>query len=83
MIVLVHYGGDPPKCVCCGETYLEFLSIDHINGGGRKHLKQIGCYGQGFYAWLIKNNFPEGYRVLCINCNFSLGHYGYCPHRKV
>jgi len=35
-----------------------------------------------FYRWLKQNNFPEGFRVLCINCNFSLGIYGYCPHEK-
>jgi hypothetical protein len=32
------------------------------------------------YAYLIRNNFPEGYRVLCHNCNQSLGYFGYCPH---
>lgn len=31
MHVLNHYGG---KCVCCGTTTMEFLSIDHINDGG-------------------------------------------------
>jgi hypothetical protein len=23
-----------------------------------------------------------GYRVLCMNCNFALGHSGYCPHQR-
>ena len=80
LICLVHYGGNPPRCACCGETMIEFLSIDHINGGGTQHFKRIHAFGQGFYCWLIKKEFPEGYRVLCMNCNFSLGHYGYCPH---
>lgn len=32
--------------------------------------------------WLKKNNYPPGFRVLCMNCNFSLGMRGYCPHQK-
>jgi len=70
------YGGE---CVCCGENNLEFLCIDHINGGGNKHRKKVG-HGGTFYRWLRKNNMPEGYRVLCHNCNQSIGYYGYCPH---
>lgn len=76
--VLIHYSGDPPCCACCGITELEFLAIDHINGGGRKHLAQIGgCLAH----WLQQENFPKGYRVLCHNCNFALGRHGYCPHK--
>lgn len=78
--VLIHYGGSPPKCVCCGENYIEFLTIDHIHGNGNKQRKLVT--GITFYTWLIKNNFPEGYRVLCYNCNCSLGHYGHCPHEN-
>lgn len=77
--VLEHYGG---KCQCCGEDKYEFLSIDHINGGGNKHRKENGLLtGQGTYRWLIRNNFPKGFRVLCHNCNFAFGHYKKCPHQ--
>lgn len=78
--VLIHYGGNPPKCACCGETRYEFLTIDHINNDGAKDRKKF-VNNYAFYRWLIKNNFPEGYRILCYNCNCSLGHYGYCPHK--
>jgi len=78
--VLNHYGD---KCACCGEKRWEFLVIDHINGGGAKHVKELNCGGgSGFYHWLIKNHFPEGFRTLCDNCNMSLGRYGYCPHTE-
>lgn len=77
---LIHYGGNPPKCACCEEFHAEFLCIDHINGGGEQHRKQVG-QGAKIYLWLIKNNFPTGFRVLCYNCNASFGHYGYCPHK--
>jgi hypothetical protein len=75
--VLDHYG---KVCQCCGEDKYEFLSIDHVNGGGNKHKKAIGR-GENFTRWLSKNGYPEGFRVLCHNCNQALGHYGYCPHQ--
>ena len=71
------YGG---KCVCCGETIIEFLTIDHINGGGTKHRKEV--VGGRLYDWLIKNNFPEGYQILCMNCNMAEGIFGGCPHKR-
>ncbi len=74
--VIFHYGG---KCACCGEVKIEFLCIDHINGNGNSHRKEIG---NNIYRWLIDNNFPQDFRVLCHNCNMSLGLYGYCPHQR-
>jgi hypothetical protein len=76
-----HYGGNHPKCVCCGEDNIEFLTIDHINGNGAEHRRSVGS-GANFYFWLKKNNYPEGFQVLCYNCNCALGHYGYCPHTR-
>lgn len=77
---LTHYGGNPPKCVCCGESHLKFLTIDHINGGGNKHRKKVGSY---ICAWLIKNNFPEDFQVLCYNCNCGRSlNNGICPHKE-
>lgn len=79
--VLEHYGGKHLKCACCGEKNYEFLCLDHVNGGGCKDRKNIGG-GVAFYSHIIKNNFPKGFRVMCHNCNASLGYYGYCPHTK-
>lgn len=73
-----HYGR---KCVCCGEKHAEFLSIDHINGGGRKHRDEVGR-GRLFYKWLLDNKYPPDFRILCYNCNISLGIFGYCPHKN-
>lgn len=72
------YGG---KCQCCGEERAEFLCIDHVKGGGSKHRMELGMSGVRFYRWLRRAGFPSGYRVLCHNCNMSLGLHGYCPHR--
>lgn len=77
-MVLDCYGG---KCTCCGETRKEFLCMDHINGGGLEHRKIAGM-GTNMYRWIIRNNFPDTLRVLCHNCNMSLGFYGYCPHER-
>ena len=77
--VLEFYGGKPPKCKCCGEKEISFLSIDHVNGGGNKHRKESGV-GCVIYPWLIRNNFPKGFQILCYNCNMSKGFYGKCPH---
>lgn len=76
--VLSHYGGTPPVCACCGEDQREFLAIDHINGGGRKHVASIS--GKHLVSWIRANGYPPGFRVLCHNCNFALGFYGHCPH---
>lgn len=79
--VFAAYGGS--ICACCSETHLEFLSIDHINGGGAAHRRELGgahYVGTNIYKWLKDHHYPEGFRVLCMNCNFALGHFGYCPH---
>lgn len=77
--VLKHYSGEVPVCACCQEAHYEFLGIDHIDGGGTQHRKSVGV---NLDRWLIKNGFPEGYQVLCHNCNLSLGMYGHCPHKR-
>lgn len=78
--VLSHYGGDPPRCECCGEGRFEFLSIDHIGGGGNAHRKAEGS-GQMVYRDLKRRGYPPGFRVLCHNCNQAFGYNGYCPHQ--
>jgi hypothetical protein len=79
-LVISFYGG---KCQCCDEPNIEFLAIDHINGNGKQHrIKNKITGGTKFYQWLKANNFPEGFRVLCHNCNLSKGFYGYCPHSR-
>jgi hypothetical protein len=80
-MVLQYYSrSDIPFCDCCGEKTLEFLCIDHISGNGNEHRRETKK--APIYAWLIQHNFPDGFRVLCHNCNLSLGFYGYCPHKS-
>ena len=72
------YGG---KCECCGESQQNTLTLDHINGGGRKS----GIIGMKLLHDVLTKyeelGYPNGiYRLLCWNCNTSLGSRGYCPH---
>lgn len=82
---LKHYSNGALKCDCCPESHIEFLCLDHINGGGTEHRRQLGGgmkNGSGIFQWVKKHNYPEGLRVLCHCCNMSLAFYGYCPHEK-
>lgn len=79
--VFSAYGGY--ICKCCNETEKAFLSIDHIFNDGHIHRK-AGTYngnGTGFYGWLYKNQFPGGFQVLCMNCQFGKKKHGICPHQ--
>lgn len=70
-------------CFCCGEKILEFLCIDHINGGGNKHRKEIGTRGS-LYWWLKRNDFPSGFQISCHNCNQGRQiNGGICPHKNL
>jgi hypothetical protein len=80
MEMLVAYGGSPPRCACCGEVEYAFLALDHINGGGNAHRRQVGAGSTGVMYALRKAGWPPGYRVLCHNCNLAIAWYGRCPH---
>lgn len=78
--VFLAYGG---RCVCCEEFRQEFLTIDHVHGYQNGHGGEPR-QGLPLYRWLKRQHFPqERFRILCLNCNFSLAHYGYCPHGNV
>jgi len=80
--VIEHYGG---KCVCCGESNPEFLTVDHVNNDGKKHrTEKPFSVGNNFYKTLIKEDFNVGYelQLLCWNCNLAKNYYGQCPHQK-
>lgn len=74
--MVAAYGG---KCRCCGETIPEFLTLDHVNGDGKEHRLRVS---KQVYADLKRRGWPKkGYRLLCMNCNWSIGVRGYCPHQ--
>ena len=81
MEVLIAYSGAPPSCACCGESTLQFLAIDHVNGDGGAIRRRTGLNaGAAYYRFLKREGFPPGRQVLCHNCNLAKGFYGKCPH---
>ena len=77
-----------PCCNCCGlNSHIEFLTVDHIAGRQEmdsepelKKLKYMSkLSGTALVIWIIKNNFPKGFQILCHNCNQTKGYYGKCP----
>lgn len=77
--VLVGYGH---KCKCCGESRWQFLAVDHVDGGAGSKQKRYakGETGQALHLKILRENFPDRYRLLCHNCNQARGYYGRCPH---
>ena len=69
--VMNFYSSGEMRCRDCKEDILELLTIEHINGGGVKQRKEMRSHN--IYKWLIKENFPPGYAVLCIRCNWLKG----------
>lgn len=69
--VLSYYSAGPPICAECGITDVAMLCLDHIMGDGAEHRKQLN--GKNIYTWIVENNYPVGFQVLCHNCNFKKG----------
>lgn len=68
-----HYSDEKIKCAICGIDDLDVLTLDHINGGGKKERDSF-CKGRGgdrMYSFLKRNKYPPGYRILCFNHNFK------------
>ena len=85
---LTHYcKGKKPFCQCCGEDEILFLHLDHINGDGVAHRKQMEkeqgyiSGGNNLPYWLKKNKYPKGFQVLCANCNLAKRVDKICPHQ--
>lgn len=74
--VILNMGG---KCVCCGEMNTDFLTIDHIDGGGAKHRKE---FKSSSWFFMRQYCYPKGYQLLCFNCNFSKYIGGRCIHKR-
>jgi hypothetical protein len=67
--VLSHYSGSvQPFCKHCGFSNIKALQLDHINNNGADDKRKFGNNIR-LARYLIDANFPEGYQVLCANCN--------------
>jgi hypothetical protein len=83
---LEHYG--ELKCVCCGEDEFSFLSLDHIiDGAGSPQRRDLFgnkfVAGHHMYRKVRLLGFPEGFQVLCMNCQVGRrDNGGVCPHKR-
>lgn len=77
--IMAHYGGG---CTCCGETTVEFLTLDHINGDGGQDRKQarVGHGGYRHYKKLLQEPPRADLQILCVNCHHAKTFTGSCPH---
>lgn len=56
-------------CRWCGQGDIDVLCFDHVNQDGAAHRKQVGNSSMAW--WLIQHDYPEGFQVLCYNCNIK------------
>ncbi|MDE1839961.1 MAG: hypothetical protein KGH87_08590 [Thaumarchaeota archaeon] len=82
--VIYYYSNGSMSCNCCGENIFLFLDIDHENNNGAEHRKEQNIDpGSDTVDWIIRNNFPSGFGVLCSNCNVGKHRNGgICPHKQ-
>ena len=73
--VIKHYSDNKFQCVCCGSK--KSLTIDHIDH------KTKNKEGRNLYRWLIKNNYPKGFQVLCHSCNSRKYQKGRCNCKEL
>lgn len=78
LAALLIYGG---KCQCCNEDREAFLQIDHVNGDGANHRRNMGSSAK-VYKWLKDHSYPSGFQVLCANCNMAKERAEGCPHKS-
>jgi hypothetical protein len=79
--IVGHYSNGTMACNRCKFADIRALSIDHINGDGAKHRREVP--GLQLYGWLETNNFPDGFQVLCMNCQFIKRHENNEMGRKI
>jgi len=82
-LVLLKYSEDRLVCKCCGESIYEFLTIDHVKGGGNQERKKRSAIN--FLKYLLQQPLDlTKYQVLCYNCNcFNKNKKEIiCPHKR-
>lgn len=79
---IAHYSRGTNKCELCPESRIWVLDLDHINGRDPGERKRGAPLHLARYC--KKRSFPEGFRVLCRNCNWMehLRRHGLGPFRE-
>ena len=71
LLIINHYTKNTLICQCkrCDVKGYDFLTIEHLNTDGAEQRREINP--QQIYRFIIDNDFPDDYTVLCWNCNCS------------
>lgn len=58
------------KCTDCGETDRRVLQVDHVQGGGSRHRREVGS-GPNYYRIILREigQHYGKYALVCANCN--------------
>lgn len=67
-IIIAHYSMGEMCCRNCRFNNIKALQVDHIKGNGAEHRRTFK-YSSQLYEWIVKNDFPDGFQILCANCN--------------
>ena len=72
----------PPVCSVCGETNLDFLTLDHLYNNGAQERRDIKTGNVGILRQLKKLGWPENYikenyQILCWNHNCTKNRRNY------
>jgi hypothetical protein len=64
---VAHYSKGLMECSKCHFKDIRALTLDLVDGG---HKKKGLPYGTKLYEQLKKEGWPEGWQVLCFNCQW-------------
>ena len=67
--VMNVYTNGEQSCRHCGQCDLDVLCLDHINNDGKAHRTKVKQ--DSIYGWVVRNDYPVGFQVLCFNCNMK------------
>jgi hypothetical protein len=68
--IISHYTNEQFTCQNCGIDGICFLTVDHIEG--RKKMGHDRYTGTSeLYRYILKNQFPSNFQILCFNCNMK------------
>jgi hypothetical protein len=68
--IITELGG---RCICCGETELDFLTIREVRGKYRSEFRNWMSFEAGRQQGL--------FYVICYNCNVATRYGAVCPHK--
>ena len=60
-------------CRWCGQGDIDVLTLDHTNNNGKEHrtIMRRSPRSYSIYRWMQNNDYPDGFQVLCMNCNMK------------